>query len=174
MSIESLEQIHSNAVKRVAENMMLAAKTAPKGRGIEKLHYLLIAGEHLQQLANTMRQIAAANEIPFFARDAGNVEKSSYMLLIGASNEPRQVALCHHCGFGCKAKPTETPCAITQADLGIAIGSAVSLAANFHIDNRIMYSAGVAAVQSGFFPVGISIAYGIPVHASEKSIFFDR
>ncbi len=174
MSKTTLDQFALQAIKDVAIRMMMAAKTAPKGRGIERLHYLLIDGAEMMQLADTMRNLSEKHQIPFLARDAGNVEKSGAMLIIGSSNEPRHVPMCSHCGFGCSAKPENTPCAITQADLGIALGSAVSVAAFNHIDNRIMYSAGIAAIDLGWFPQGVTIAYGIPLSVSEKSIFFDR
>jgi glycerol-3-phosphate dehydrogenase subunit C len=38
-------------------------------------------------------------------------------------------------------------CAFNSHDLGIAVGSAVSIAADFHADNRVMYSLGKAAVE---------------------------
>jgi uncharacterized ferredoxin-like protein len=58
------------------------------------------------------------------------------------------------------------------SDLGIAVGSAVKTAGIHNVDNRIMFTAGVAAMELGIMK-GCSVVYGIPLKASGKSIFFD-
>lgn len=82
------------------------------------------------------------------------------------------------CGFeNCaeKDKHPEIPCHYNSCDLGIAIGSAVSIAADSRVDNRIMRSIGKAAIALKLFGDGeFSIAYGIPLASSGKSPFFDR
>jgi len=65
-------------------------------------------------------------------------------------------------------------CSFNAGDLGIAVGSAASRAADLRLDNRIMYSAGKAAIELGILGEGVSIAYGIPLSVSSKSPFFDR
>ena len=64
-------------------------------------------------------------------------------------------------------------CAVRMADLGIALGSAVKTASLHNVDNRVMYSAGVTALALGLLE-DCTVAYGIPLSASGKSIFFDR
>lgn len=61
-----------------------------------------------------------------------------------------------------------------MTDLGIAVGSAVSVAADNRIDNRVMYSAGKGALKAGMLPPDVKIAYGIPLSISSKSIYYDR
>jgi uncharacterized ferredoxin-like protein len=63
-------------------------------------------------------------------------------------------------------------CVLKISDLGIAVGSAVKTASIHNVDNRIMFSAGVVALKLGRLK-GCSVAYGIPLKASGKSIFFD-
>jgi uncharacterized ferredoxin-like protein len=58
-------------------------------------------------------------------------------------------------------------------DLGIAVGSAVKTASLLNLDNRVMYTAGVAARGLGWLP-DCTVGYGIPVSATGKSIYFDR
>jgi len=174
MSIKKPEEFLRNAVVDIAENMIIAAKTAPKGRGMERLSYLLITGNELKILSHKMEELSKDNNIAFLARDAGNLLKADALVLIGASYDPRNVQLCSHCGFSCTTKPDTTPCAITMVDLGIAIGSAVSMAAHYHVDNRVMYSVGIAARDLGLFPKDVISIYGIPLSVSEKNIFFDR
>ena len=57
-------------------------------------------------------------------------------------------------------------------DLGIALGSAVKVASDLNIDNRIFYSAGRAAIQSGIMKA--DEVQGIPIAIKGKNIFFDR
>jgi len=63
-------------------------------------------------------------------------------------------------------------CVLKISDLGIAVGSAVKTAGIHNVDNRIMFSAGVVALQLGMLK-GCSVAYGIPLKASGKNIFWD-
>jgi uncharacterized ferredoxin-like protein len=63
-------------------------------------------------------------------------------------------------------------CVLKISDLGIAVGSAVKTASIHNVDNRIMFSAGVVALQQGRLK-GCSVAYGIPLKASAKNIFWD-
>ena len=71
-------------------------------------------------------------------------------------------------------KPFHGPnCIIKMADLGIALGSAAKTASLHNVDNRVMFSAGVAALSLGWLE-GCSVAYALPLKASGKSIYFDR
>jgi uncharacterized ferredoxin-like protein len=63
-------------------------------------------------------------------------------------------------------------CVLKISDLGIAVGSAVKTASIHNVDNRIMYTAGFVALKAGYLK-GCSVAYGIPLKASGKSIYFD-
>ncbi|MDD4179322.1 MAG: ferredoxin domain-containing protein, partial [Candidatus Margulisbacteria bacterium] len=65
-------------------------------------------------------------------------------------------------------------CAYNSGDLGIAIGSAVSVAMDRRVDNRVMYSVGKAAIELKLLGEEVVIAYGIPLSASAKNPFFDR
>ena len=58
-------------------------------------------------------------------------------------------------------------------DLGIALGSAVSIAADYRVDNRIMYSIGKAAAEMKYADDSV-VWHGIPISISGKNIFFDR
>lgn len=57
-------------------------------------------------------------------------------------------------------------------DLGIAIGSAVKVASELNIDNRIMYSVGLSAMEMGLLKA--DDIQGIPLSIKGKNIFFDR
>ena len=71
-------------------------------------------------------------------------------------------------------KPFHGPnCVIKMADLGIALGSAAKTASLHNVDNRVMFSAGVAALSLNRLE-GCAVAYALPLKASGKSIYFDR
>ena len=57
-------------------------------------------------------------------------------------------------------------------DLGIALGSAVKQASKLNIDNRMMYTIGVAAKKTGLLDSDVII--GIPLSVTGKSPYFDR
>ena len=57
-------------------------------------------------------------------------------------------------------------------DLGIALGSAVKVASELNVDNRIMYSIGRAAMKMGLLKA--DEIQGIPLSVKGKNIFFDR
>jgi len=67
----------------------------------------------------------------------------------------------------------EVPCALNTVDVGIAIGSACSVAADHRVDSRVMFSAGRVAQELNLMP-GCSSIYGIPISGSTKNPFFDR
>jgi uncharacterized ferredoxin-like protein len=51
---------------------------------------------------------------------------------------------------------------------------AASLLGQRHVDNRLMFSMGYAALRLGWFPPEVTQALGLPLSASGKNIFFDR
>jgi uncharacterized ferredoxin-like protein len=179
----------SGAVEMVAELMALSARTAPKGRGQDSIVIKVIAGEELQMLSRELRRLGEARGIKFYLRDAGNLEKSEACVLLASKVQDHVGLDCGGCGFATcldmlqaqkqflekgLEKPFGGPnCVIKMADLGIALGSAAKTASLHNVDNRVMFSAGVAALSLGWLE-GCSVAYGLPLKASGKSIYFDR
>lgn len=161
---------------RAAEEICMAARTAPKGKGKDLLVTAIVTGEHKDILCRKMREIARRDELAFFERDAGNIEGLEVVILLGSRKEPLGIPHCGYCGFAdCNAMlEAGGTCSFNTGDLGIALGSAVSRAADLRLDNRIMYSAGKAAIEAGLLQKGVDIAYGIPLSVTGKSPFFDR
>jgi uncharacterized ferredoxin-like protein len=164
------------AVMRAAEQLCVAARTAPKGRGKDLLVTAVVAGDEKDLLCSKMRQIAQRDQVAFFDRDAGNVAGVEVVVLLGTRKEPLGLPHCGYCGFADCAATTRAGafCAFNVGDLGIAVGSAVSRAADLRLDNRVMYSLGKAALELGLLGDDVAIAYGIPLSATGKSPFFDR
>ena len=175
--IISAQQAEQACILQTAQAMATAARTAPKTRGQDYLHTLILTGNELERLAAQMEQIAGEQDMAFFARDAGNVRRSGAVLLLGIGRHVRGLnAACGYCGSeNCAAcAASGNTCVYDPIDLGIAAGSAVSVAAAAHVDNRIMFSAGAAAKTLGYFPPEVTSVLAIPLSASGKSVFFDR
>lgn len=174
--LKTMETAEVDAVLHVADLMVAAAHTAPKGGGKDKIITAILTGEEKDALAAEMYKAAEEYGQDFMKRDAGNVKRSQCVVLIAARPMPSALDHCSMCGFeNCsELQKSGANCTITITDLGIAIGSAVSIAANFRIDNRVMYSVGRGAVRMNIFPNGVKVCYGIPLSIGSKSIFFDR
>jgi uncharacterized ferredoxin-like protein len=173
------KEAERKAILNVACEMAAAARTAPKGCGIDNIEVVILDGEDKGALSAEMRAIAEklGEDGEFFARDAGNVDASEAVVLIGVKNAPIGLNdFCRLCGFEDCAAATAagTNCAFNVTDLGIAIGSAAAVAIDHRIDNRVMFTAGKAALNLSMFSEKVRIAHGIPLSTSGKSIFFDR
>ena len=66
------------------------------------------------------------------------------------------------------------PCVFNTSDLGTAVCSAAAVASDERIDNRIMFSVGMAARDLQLLGEDVKIVYGIGLSISGKNIFFDR
>jgi uncharacterized ferredoxin-like protein len=166
------------AVMNVANAMCAAARTAPKACRIDHLDTAILTGGDKDALAGEMRKIGVSlgEKGAFFSRDAGNVDSAQAVVLIGAKYLPRGLgAMCRLCGFSdCEeSAKAGAACVFTAMNLGIALGSAVSLAADARIDNRMMFTIGQAAVSLGLLGE-YKMVIGIPLSVSGKTPFFDR
>lgn len=165
------------ALLAVAERMCLAARTAPKARGADNLVTAIVAdAADKLALANEMRRLAEAIPAPFFARDADCLMAAGPCVIIGTRLERLGIPGCNLCGFeGCAAnEQAGARCAYNAGDLGIALGSAASVAADQRVDCRIMYTIGLAAVRLGLLGPEVQVAHALPLSATGKSPFFDR
>ena len=144
-------------ILQVARQMMTAARTAPKGKGIDIIEVALITDEEIKQLSDTMIAMVEEHGMKFFLRDADNILSAEC-----------------HCGFAtCAGRTDGVPCALNSIDVGIAIGSACATAADLRVDTRVMFSAGLAAQRLNWLK-DCKMVMAIPVSASSKNPFFDR
>ena len=158
----------------IAKKMLVAARTAPKGKGYDIVECAVVSGEDKETLAKEMEAYSAETGFKFLLRDAGNVRQSQCVVLIGTRSKVQGLN-CGHCGFPtCGEKPEAVPCEINSVDVGIALGSAAALAADFRVDTRIMFSAGMAAQRLKLLGEDVKQVYAIPVSIASKSPFFDR
>lgn len=146
---------------KAAEEICIAARTAPKSYGEDNIITAIIYDEDLKKLQKEMRKIGEEKNLHFLLRDAENID-DKIVVLIGTSLKTRPPLFLDNKYID--------PC----VDLGIAIGSAVSTSSVLKIDNRIMLSIGLAAVNLKILGEDVKIAYGIPLSISGKNPFFDR
>lgn len=171
------EAAELEGVRRVAELMCVAARTAPKARGVDTLVTAIVEDSvEQEQIAERMREIGERCGAEFFARDAQNVLDAQMLVLLGTTLRRMRLPECGLCGHpDCDAaEEAGARCAFNAGDLGIATGSAVSVAADHRVDNRVMFSVGRAAVELGLLGEDVEIAWGIPLNAGGKDLFFDR
>lgn len=178
MAITLDTQIHTTLAEEVAQQMLVAARTAPKARGKDTLVAAVADAETRKAIAEHMRSMVGEHRgASFFLRDADNLEASHALVLLGTKIDPMRLDPCGLCGFAnCEEKllhPSH-PCAFNTGDLGIAIGSAVSVAMDARVDNRIMFSIGMAVRDMALLGGDVKIIYGIPLSIASKNPFFDR
>jgi uncharacterized ferredoxin-like protein len=170
------EEAEKEAVMDVARLMVAAARTAPKGCGVDNIETLIVTGDHKDQLIAELKTISEETGEDFYRRDGENLKSSECVVFIGVKNNPILLDNCGDCGFAnCgEMKKVGANCAFNVVDLGIAVGSAVSVAADHRIDNRVFFSAGKAAKRLGFMSSDVRVCYGIPLSTYGKSIYYDR
>lgn len=170
------DQVENEGLLAAARQICMAARTAPKGKGKDLLVTAIVSGEEKVAISRQMRSIGEAQNLPFFVRDAGNVDSVELMILLGTRKEPLGIKNCGFCGYpDCAALlKTDSWCSFNTGDLGIAVGSAVSRAADLRLDNRVMFTAGRAVLDLGLLGETVKLAYGIPLSVTGKSPFFDR
>lgn len=169
-------------IESLAKTILVAARTAPKGKGIDDIvTYLPNEGEKAE-LADKMEELSKIKGMKFLIRDAANVRDAGALVLIGLKSSGVTGLNCGACGFEtCEemldAKKvnvefTGPQCMIKYVDLGIAVGSAAAKAKDLCVDNRVLYSAGAAACY--FDMIDCDVAMAIPLSIAGKNIFFDR
>lgn len=177
MKLIKEENINKETLLAVAKKMCIAARTAPKAKGVDNIIIVIAEQKEIEEISEKMIEIGEKHGVPSFNRDAKNILDSPAMVLIGTKISSVGLKKCGMCGFkNCdeKNKFPEIPCVFNTGDLGIAIGSAVSVAMDNRVDNRIMYTAGQAVIELGLLGEDVKIVYVIPLSATSKNPFFDR
>jgi uncharacterized ferredoxin-like protein len=179
--------IESETVRYVAGLMALAARTAPKAVGLDSIRVEVITGKEQTKLGDRIIAMGADMGMDFFRVNGDQVKKSDATVLIGVEGTKNLGLNCGGCGHATCAEMAKAVkarrkgektvysgpnCVFKLSDLGIAVGSAVKTASIHNVDNRVMYTAGVAALDMGMLK-GCSVAYGIPLKAAGKNMYFD-
>jgi uncharacterized ferredoxin-like protein len=184
MPVFKSPQAESEAILTAAKLILAAVTTSPKTRGISSLTTAVLQGEEQERLAKAMEDPfnRKHHKLNFLRRDAQSIRRSAAILLIGvkgAPEKPEDPINCGGCGFSTcrdflraakkKGEDFVGPLCIFQVlDLGVA----TKMAAAMNIDNRLMYSAGAAAMNLEILEADLILA--LPLSVSPKNIFFDR
>lgn len=178
MCITYLETVKPEIIRTVSLRMMAAARTAPKTRGRDNIVTAVVSDDIKKTLVSHMRLMVDEHRADdFFIRDAANLEAADGLILIGVKIQPMYFDTCGLCGWkNCEEKLAhpEYPCVFNASDLGTAVCSAAAVASDERIDNRIMFSVGMAARNLQLLGEDVKIVYGIVLSVSGKNIFFDR
>lgn len=157
----------------IANQIMTAARTAPKGKGIDIIEIMTVEGDEIKILSDKTYELGVETGMKFLFRDSENILSAEAIILIGTHSQVQGLN-CAHCGYiTCAEKPEAVPCTINSIDLGIAIGSACSTASDLRVDSRVMFSVGLAAQRLNWLN-GCKSVMAIPISASSKNPFFDR
>ena len=189
MTLTSSSDAEAQAIGTVAALMAAGARTAPKTRGVDTIATMVVHGRELEELAAAMEQVASTK--PEFRRapirkDAASVRRSECVVLIGVAGGPKKPERpfdCGACGFQTCSELLSARleeggdfhgpvCVFAAIDLGVALGSAVKIAADLNVDNRMMYTIGVAAMRLRWLQADVII--GIPLSVTGKNVYFDR
>jgi uncharacterized ferredoxin-like protein len=175
--IREVEALRDETAKRQVQALMNRMLTAPKAKGLDDLRILFVDGADKDALTAWLRRHGEEKGKPGLVRDAANVDKAVAVVLVGS--RPLYMELdCGMCGAEtCDlARAEDKNCIYPLVDLGIALGSGVSMAAEQGLDNRVMYSIGLAALRTGLFAAapGVRCAVGVPFSVTPKNVFFDR
>ncbi|MCL2255187.1 MAG: ferredoxin, partial [Lachnospiraceae bacterium] len=96
------KKAEETAIMNLAHSICAAVRTAPKACGIDHLETLILTDEDKDRITSEMRAIgdSLGESGRFFLRDAGNVDASDAVVLIGAKYEVRGLGeRCKLCGF---------------------------------------------------------------------------
>lgn len=169
--------IKGETLLEIARDMVIAARTAPKGKGVDNLFSCIVPKAEIPGLSAKMKELYTKTEAPVFKVNGDDILKAECVVVFGARDTSLGLKYCGFCGYancGEKQNAGKGRCAFAVGDLGIAIGSAVAVAADRRVDTRIMYSIGYAMMHYHMLPEDVVVAHGIPLSATSKNPFFDR
>ena len=87
--IQNERDIRHEQVLDIARQMMVAARTAPKGKGIDIIEIALVSGEDIKVLSDKMIAMYEEHGMKFFLRDADNILSAECIILIGTREQPQ-------------------------------------------------------------------------------------
>ena len=86
--IKTMEMCEKDAAMKVADLMVSAAVSAPKGSGRDTVVAMVVSGEEKDTLRDTMLDMGKEFNEDFIIRDAGNVDRSICVVIIGCTDTP--------------------------------------------------------------------------------------
>jgi uncharacterized ferredoxin-like protein len=91
------------SVELLARIILTAARTTPKGKGIDDIITCLLSKDEKNELASKMEELSEIKDLKFLIRDAQNIRDADAIVLIGLKSSGVSSLDCGVCGFGtCK------------------------------------------------------------------------
>ena len=119
MILNERESRHEH-VLHVARQMMTAARTAPKGKGVDIIEIAMVTDGDINILSEMMVKMVAEHGMKFFLRDAENILNAECVLLIGTHETGARIEFVVIVDMppACLAKK-ESPCALNSVDVAL-------------------------------------------------------
>ena len=112
--IQNEREIRHEYVLQAVRQMMTAARTAPKGKGIDIIEVAMVTDEDIKRLSEELVIMSGETGLKFFLRDADNILQAEAIMIAGTRQQVQGLN-CAHCGFpACVEKPETVPCAINS------------------------------------------------------------
>lgn len=92
MILNERESRHEH-VLHVARQMMTAARTAPKGKGVDIIEIAMVTDGDINILSEMMVKMVVEHGMKFFLRDAENILNAECVLLIGTHEQAARIEL---------------------------------------------------------------------------------
>ena len=103
--IQNEREIRHEYVLQAVRQMMTAARTAPKGKGIDIIEVAMVTDEDIKRLSEELVIMSGETGLKFFLRDADNILQAEAIMIAGTRQQVQGLN-CAHCGFPtCVEKP---------------------------------------------------------------------
>lgn len=107
--IQNEREIRHEYVLQAVRQMMTAARTAPKGKGIDIIEVAMVTDEDIKRLSEELVIMSGETGLKFFLRDADNILQAEAIMIAGTRQQVQGLN-CAHCGFPtCVEKPEARP-----------------------------------------------------------------
>ena len=81
-----------------AKQIMLAARTAPKGKGVDIIEIITLSDEDIDAVSEELLRLAEKTGMKFLIRDSENIQSADAMIVIGTRQAPQGLN-CAYCGY---------------------------------------------------------------------------
>ena len=96
--IQNEREIRHEYVLQAVRQMMTAARTAPKGKGIDIIEVAMVTDEDIKRLSEELVIMSGETGLKFFLRDADNILQAEAIMIAGTRQQVQGLN-CAHCGF---------------------------------------------------------------------------
>jgi len=96
--IQNEREIRHEYVLQAVRQMMTAARTAPKGKGIDIIEVAMVTDEDIKRLSEELVIMSGETGLKFFLRDADNILQAEAIMPAGSGFELRALRVSDLCG----------------------------------------------------------------------------